>query len=343
MYGIDISEHNGYIDLSQYTDKFVIIRAAWGTNEDKMFQRNVSECQRLGIPFGVYIYSYALSDEDAKAEAYYILNLIKGLDIKVGVWFDMEDADAYKSKNGAIHAGLISSMCRAFCSTVEDAGYYAGIYASQSWFGSLITDCDRYDKWVASWGNNDGDIHVDTSDMGTMLQYTSNNGELDEDLMYVDISTYNMGDKPTPEPTPTPEPVAPTEPTSSEFAVGDIVVPTAGVDYNGTPVMSYHSQYTITELNGNRAVLSVDGVVWAAMNTANIRKVGQSTDPTPSLQVGDSVRIENGATDLNTGTTYADFVYNETYTVIQINGNRVVFGINGAVTGATNIANIIRM
>lgn len=227
MYGIDISEHNGYIDLSQYTDKFVIIRAAWGTNEDKMFQRNVSECQRLDIPFGVYIYSYALSDEDAKAEAYYIMNLIKGLDIKVGVWFDMEDADAYKSKNGAIRTGLISSMCRAFCSTVEDAGYYAGIYASQSWFGSLITDCDRYDKWVASWGNNDGNIHVDTSDMGTMLQYTSNNGQLDENIMYVDISTYDMSAKQS-----APEPSQPSEPQGStmdlvyhtmknEFGTGD--------------------------------------------------------------------------------------------------------------------------
>ena len=69
---------------------------------------------------------------------------------------------------------------------------------------------------------------------------------------------------PAPEPTPAPEP---------EFKVGDKVVPTNLVDYYGTPLVQYDDYYTITQINGDRAVLSARGAVWAAMNTANIRKV----------------------------------------------------------------------
>lgn len=74
--------------------------------------------------------------------------------------------------------------------------------------------------------------------------------------------------QPTPEPTPEPEP---------EFKVGDKVVPTKLVDYTGTPLTQYDDYYIITQIIGDRAVLSAnrDGnlITWAAMNTANIRKV----------------------------------------------------------------------
>ena len=102
MYGIDISRHNGDIDLEEYKDGFVIIRVGYGsfTLDDK-FERNVNECKRLGIPFGVYIYSYALNTEDARAEAEAVIETLKPYknDIKVGVWFDMEDADGYKERH----------------------------------------------------------------------------------------------------------------------------------------------------------------------------------------------------------------------------------------------------
>ena len=70
---------------------------------------------------------------------------------------------------------------------------------------------------------------------------------------------------------PQPTPPAPA-PTPTDIKVGDIVVPTKLVDYNGTPLVQYDPNYTITEINGDRAVLSARGAIWAAMNTANIRK-----------------------------------------------------------------------
>ena len=77
---------------------------------------------------------------------------------------------------------------------------------------------------------------------------------------------------PAPAPEPTPEPA----PAEEGFKEGDVVVPTRLVDYDGTPLVQYDDTYVITQLIGDRAVLSADRngqmVVWAAMNTNDIRK-----------------------------------------------------------------------
>ena len=199
MYGIDISKHNGDINLEPYRGQFVIIRAGYGNfTKDEKFARNVIECKRLGIPFGVYLYSYALNAEEAKAEAHALLKAIEPIknEIKVGVWFDMEDADGYKKKHGfKFTHGNISAICYAFAKTIEDAGYYSGIYTSSSWLPYIKPECDRFDKWVASWGTNDGTLQNNTSEFGTIHQYTSK--PIDKNIMYADISRYDMNKKNT--------------------------------------------------------------------------------------------------------------------------------------------------
>lgn len=206
MYGIDISEHNGNIDLTPYKGQFVIVRVGYGNfTLDKKFTRNVSECKRLGIPFGVYHYSYALNKEGAKREAAAVLKAIEPYrsDIKCGVWFDMEDADGYKRKHGlTINHSNIAPMCYEFALAVENAGYYSGIYTATSWLGYIAPECNRFDKWVANWGTNNGQLQSDTSKYGTIHQYTSK--PLDKNIMYADISRYDMSKKnkqPQPQPT----------------------------------------------------------------------------------------------------------------------------------------------
>lgn len=193
MFGIDISEHNGNINLSNYVGQFVIIRVGWGSfTADKKFVRNVQECKRLGIPFGVYHYSYALNPETAKREAEAVLKAIEPYkhDIKVGVWFDMEDADHWKVKHGfKIVRETIEPICYTFCKTVEDAGYYTGIYCSESWLRHLGESNKRFDKWVASWGTNNGTLQNNTQEYGTLHQYTSK--PLDRNIMYAEISRYD--------------------------------------------------------------------------------------------------------------------------------------------------------
>ncbi len=195
MYGIDISKHNGNINLEPYKGQFVIIRVGYGHfHLDEKFERNVNECKRLGIPFGVYHYSYALNEAEAEAEARGVLNAIAKYknDIKVGVWFDMEDADGYKRKHGfKFSNGTIAPICYKFCKMIEDAGYYSGIYTSSSWLQYVKGLNDRFDKWVANWGKNDGAQHTNTSQYGTLQQYTSK--PLDKNVMYADLSRYSRG------------------------------------------------------------------------------------------------------------------------------------------------------
>lgn len=206
MYGIDISKHNGNINLEPYKGQFVIIRVGYGHfHLDEKFERNVNECKRLGIPFGVYHYSYALNEADAEAEARGVLNAIAKYknDIKVGVWFDMEDADGYKKKHGfKFSNSTIAPICYRFCKIIEDAGYYAGIYTSSSWLDYVNGLNDRFDKWVANWGKNDGTQHTNTSKYGTIQQYTSK--PLDKNTMYADISRYSRGNTTSVKPQPKP-------------------------------------------------------------------------------------------------------------------------------------------
>lgn len=206
MYGIDISKHNGNINLEPYKGQFVIIRVGYGHfHLDEKFERNVNECKRLGIPFGVYHYSYALNEADAETEARGVLNAIEKYknDIKVGVWFDMEDADGYKRKHGfKFSNSTIAPICYKFCKMIEDAGYYSGIYTSSSWLQYVNGLNDRFDKWVANWGSNNGCQQTNTSQNGTIQQYTSK--PLDKNIMYADISRYTRGNtapvKPQPKP-----------------------------------------------------------------------------------------------------------------------------------------------
>lgn len=205
IYGIDISSWQGDIDLRKHQPGYVIIRAGCGRSEDGKAQRNMDECERLGIPYGVYWYSYALSVEDAKAEARKCLEVIKGRDIGVGVWFDMEDADGYKARNGALRRDLTSNMCYAFAEMIEDAGYYSGIYTSLSWLkDGYIGGCERFDKWIACWGMNNGELGTQTKTLGTMQQYAGDiwrdGDRIDLDVCYVDLSHYRRGEEKPEEP-----------------------------------------------------------------------------------------------------------------------------------------------
>lgn len=215
MTGCDVSQHNDIsTDISGFD--FVIIRAAWGTNADTKAEAWRQKCESLGIPYGVYLYSYALDTIGAQEEAEFILETIKGWNIQLGVWIDMEDADGYKARHGVLNSQLCSDVCRIFCQAVQDAGYYTGIYASQSWFGTYIKDCDQFDKWVASWGTNDGTIQRDTESMGTLLQYTSHGG-LDKDISYVSLDHYKSYPSGEPEPAPIEE--IPEDPDGDEVII----------------------------------------------------------------------------------------------------------------------------
>ena len=157
MKGIDISEHNGFIDFSKLKDEvdFVMIRATFGKKEDKMLKKNAKGCIENHIPFGFYYYSYALDEKYAKEEVSYFLQAIK--DYKEFVTFplaiDMEDSDKYKEKNGFPTNEVLCNICNLACDSIGKAGYYPIIYANLDYFTHKLNlpILDKYNKWLAWW------------------------------------------------------------------------------------------------------------------------------------------------------------------------------------------------
>jgi hypothetical protein len=139
------------------------------------------------------------------------------------------------------------------------------------------------------------------------------------------------GGGPAPTPTPTP---------TGDFKVGDNVLPITYVDYNGTPLYKTRDYYTISQLNGDRAVLTSGGVVYAAVNTNNLRKVdAPAPAPTPApvgFKAGDVV-VPTRLVDYY-GTPLVQ--YDPTYTISEINGDRAVLMARGAVWAAMNTKDI---
>lgn len=158
--GIDISEHNGDIDMEKIRNddiEFVILRLGYGKKQsqiDKKFKNNYEKAIKNNIPVGIYLYSYATNIEDAEKEAKLVLDNINGLKIEYPVFIDMEDADNYKLKRNVSNETCID-ICRKFCETIENAGYYTGIYANLDWLNNKINSSklDRFDKWVAQWND----------------------------------------------------------------------------------------------------------------------------------------------------------------------------------------------
>lgn len=140
------------------------------------------------------------------------------------------------------------------------------------------------------------------------------------------------GGGPAPTPTPTP---------TGDFKVGDNVLPIKYVDYNGTPLIKTRDYYTISEINGDRAVLTSGGVVYAAVNTNNLVKVdapapAPAPKPAEGFKVGDVV-VPTRLVDYN-GTPLVQ--YDDTYTISEINGDRAVLMARGAVWAAMNTKDI---
>ncbi len=157
--GVDISEHQGAVDFEKLKAagiKFVMVRAGYGKNHiDKYFTRNAKECQTHGIPMGVYWFSYALTEEDAKKEAQYCLAAVKQYKLHYPVCYDLEyDSVRYaKTQNITIDKKLATAMAIAFCTEVQKARYYAANYSNADYAANMFdkTVFEKFDLWYASY------------------------------------------------------------------------------------------------------------------------------------------------------------------------------------------------
>ena len=190
--GIDVSAHQGSIDWNAVKSSgidFAILRCGYGSDiksqDDKFFLKNVEGCVKAGLPYGVYLYSYAKSVEDAKSEAEHVMRLLKGCRPSYPIYQDLEDAGT----TGKCSKELILRIAKKFVGMLEDAGYWVGIYANKYWNTAYLTDkwYDGKARWIAQYNSEctyDGEYG--------MWQYSSSgkvngiNGAVDMNYAYVD-------------------------------------------------------------------------------------------------------------------------------------------------------------
>ena len=331
--GIDISAHQGNIDLAALKNQidFVIIRVGYGTNGtlDQKFKRNADLCVQLGIPFGFYWYSYALNVEGARKEALAFLNAIEPYKDKYsyGCWFDMEDADGYKKRNGMPSNETLRQMCAMFCKIVEEAGYYVGVYASASWFNNQLkgNELTPYDKWTAQWptsgGKQKGLNTSPDSRSSSMWQFTSAgrfsgyNGNLDTNYAYYDYPSLIRGIQPQPKPEPEPQP----QPKLSVTDIAKKIINEPNYGGYGTGETRF-------------AKLRAEGYDPQEVQNKINELCGVQPSQNKTITKGSKVRM-NGTTDYK-GTKLSSWVKGSTFDVIEISGDRVVIGKGNAVTAA---------
>ncbi len=190
----DFSVHNGKIDWDKVKEAgvdFVMLRAGYGKNNiDERFYDNARECMRLGIPFGIYWFSYAYTEEMAEKEAEYALEAVGKYKLSCPVAYDLEyDTVRYAASKGVgIRSRLATAMAEAFCGRVERAGYMAVNYSNQDYMtrmfgGSLLA----YPLWFARYNKTAG-----REDM-TLWQYSPEGkvpgvkGNVDMNYAYMEL------------------------------------------------------------------------------------------------------------------------------------------------------------
>lgn len=156
MFGIDVSQHQGEINWDKVKSQinFAILRLGWIGNKenhtlDTQFERNYSECKRLGIPVGVYVYCYSNCEETAKSGANWAIEKLTGKSLELPVYIDMEDnsiADQGKD--------VLTNICITFNNIIEASGRWAGVYANRNWYDNYLNKDEikrRYTTWIATY------------------------------------------------------------------------------------------------------------------------------------------------------------------------------------------------
>ena len=191
--GIDVSRWQGNVNwkkVKQDGIEFVMLGIGRYRNgqgiPDPMFEYNIQNALEQGIHVGVYLYSEAANEEEAREEADFVLDQIDGYKISYPVAFDIED-DIHRKMTTKQR----TDIAIAFLEVIEEAGYYPMIYASESWFNDSmdLSRLTRYDKWVARWGSSIAFQPL------SMWQYSSTgrvdgiSGDVDLDYSYKDYAS----------------------------------------------------------------------------------------------------------------------------------------------------------
>lgn len=207
-FGIDVSKYQNRIDWTSVAKTgldFAIIRLGVGDNftsqDDAQFINNVNGCAENGIPYGVYLYSYAVNlngasdlnqnSESIDSEIQHTLRLLNSLNakqksmLKLPVFLDMEDDSTVR-----LGKGTLTRFADYYCSNIQSNGYKCGIYANRNWLWNYLNTPyleSKYEIWMA---DPRGDYNITSnyegiyqlwqySWTGSILGITSNGLDMD--------------------------------------------------------------------------------------------------------------------------------------------------------------------
>ncbi|EPR07776.1 glycoside hydrolase family 25 protein [Ruminiclostridium papyrosolvens] len=285
--GIDVSKHQGVIDWNKVKAagiEFAILRAGFGNNNiDEQFKRNISECNRLGIPVGVYWFSYALNAENAVREARQCIALIKPYKVEYPVCYDIEYDTVTRARKKGVTIGKVqaTAFVKAFCTEVQKAGYYATNYANKDYIRNMLdmNALRGFDLWYAWYNKN-----CDRNDVG-LWQYTSSgkvpgiSGNVDLNISFKDypsiirsagLNGFSNGITP---------PSKDIKPPTNNYNKGKPIVKGGkvkilkAIQYNGKPFKAYYGSYDVISVSGDKVVIGIGKTVTAAVKASNLSAI----------------------------------------------------------------------
>ena len=344
--GIDISRAQEQFDFTAAVSagvKFVIIRAGIRTDEDTYFRRNLSECLKRNIPFGLFWYFEATTDTAFEEELTACKKAVKGLKPAYPIFFDAEE----QAQIDKLTTARRTDMALKFYAEMTAIGLPSGVYANPSWMENYY-DKSRLadvDIWLAHW--TESPDYPSGYDYGQkMWQWGIDSiagKDVDGDICFVDYPAItakwyreNCGDMPD----------KPEKPVNL-FKKGDSVRVKRGARFtNGVEPYSYvyDTVYTVQQVSasGKETLIGIAGVPTGWLYTEELYKAEstkstESNGATQKFAVGDKVKVNYGAKTYNGG-SLALFVYTNVYEVMQAgSGDRedyIVIGQGGQVTAA---------
>lgn len=159
--GIDVSKWNGTIDWEKVKNSgisYVIIRCGYrGSTQGKLvvdpkFEANIKGATAAGLKVGVYFFTQAVDEREAVEEASMVLELVKNYRISYPIFLDVE---ASGGRADSINKSTRTAVCKAFCETIQNAGYTAGIYANKTWLTNKLdaNALSAYKIWLAQYAS----------------------------------------------------------------------------------------------------------------------------------------------------------------------------------------------
>lgn len=358
--GIDVSYCQGNINFDKIKKsevEFCIIRSSFGweaNQKDNYFERNYEGFKRLGIPVGAYHYSYAKTVEQAVKEANYCLECISGKSFELPVFIDMEEAS-----QAAVGRRTCTDIAKTFIQTMEKAGYRSGIYTNPNWLENYLFKSEivgKFNLWLAQWDSAKPycDCMLWQYNVGKAGVVSGISGDIDLDYCYSGIE---VSKKPVETQKKKSVDELAKEVIAGKWGAGEERkkrLTDAGYDY-------YAVQNRVNEMMGVKPKKTVDQLAkeviagkWGAGEERKKKLTDAGYDyyavqnkvnemmgvSTAKIKKGSIVRVKSGAKTYN-GVNLASFVFTTNYYVMELQGDRAVIGIDGNVTAAVKVSDLI--